>query len=192
MAGEYQFASVKKKSSNAGRGKGKKSYIIVFRWDDVKEYERDEKGVRVTKFSLQDDKKPVGVYATDSSINIYHTSEGDDDARGFIHHTDFEHPGTEIEIDEFLNNNINENLGAIALDCSGDDAKIAGTPCTPLKVDKADSQSSKDGDKNTINLKSSLRGSTLGRIARSLIPATGDADIDMTLGLTQGSSSGGL
>lgn len=51
------------------------------------------------------------MYATDSTINIYHSSEGEDDARGFIHHVDYEHPGTELEHDEFVNNNINENLG---------------------------------------------------------------------------------
>ena len=43
----YQFASVPKKTSNAGRPKGKKAYIVYFRWNDVKTYNRDEKGVRV-------------------------------------------------------------------------------------------------------------------------------------------------
>ena len=85
---------------------------------------------------MADGKKPIAVYATDSTINIYHTSEGEDDARGFIHHVDYEHPGTEVEHDEFVNNNINEDLGAIVFGCSGDDAKIAGTPCTPLITKK--------------------------------------------------------
>ena len=128
------MVSVPKKSSNAGRPKGKKSYIEIFRWEDVKTYTRDEKGVKVTAFEMMPGKKPIAVYATDSTINIYHSSEGEDDARGFIHHVDYEHPGTELEHDEFVNNNINENLGAIVFGCSGEDAKIAGTPCTPLKM----------------------------------------------------------
>lgn len=193
MADEaYSMVSVPKKTSNAGRPKGKKSFIVIFLWKDVAEHERDEKGVRVNKFKMATGKKPIAVYATDSTINIYHTSEGEDDARGFIHHVDFEHPGAGIELDEFVNNNINEDMGAIVMDCSGDDAKIAGTPCTPLKMSKADSQDSKEGAKNTINLAASLRGATIGRIAKSLIPATDNAEINAVLGLTAGSGGSGL
>lgn len=190
----YQFASVPKKESNAGRPKGKKHYVILFKWEDVATYTRDEKGVRVTALTFKSGKKPCAVYGTDSTIHSYQTSEGEDDARGFIHHTDFEHPGTEIEISEFLNNNINEDLGSITLDCSGNDAKIAGTPCQPLKLTKADSQDNKEGAKNTINMASSMRGPVLGHIAKSLITPTGSAEIDSYLGLSDpaGSSSSGL
>lgn len=195
MSGEaYAMVSVPKKTSNAGRPKGKMSYIMLFRWEDVKTYTRDEKGVKVTAFEMMQGKKPIAVYATDSTINIYHSSEGEDDARGFIHHVDYEHPGTELEHDEFVNNNINENLGAIVFSCSGNDAKIAGTPCTPLKMTKADSQDNKEGDKNTINLASSLRGGTIGHIAKNLIPETDNAEINAILGLiaaTEASSSSG-
>ena len=107
---------------------------------------------------------------------------------------DYEHPGTELEHDEFINNNINVNLGAIVFGCSGEDAKIAGTPCTPLKMTKADSQDSKDGDKNTINLASSLRGGTIGHIAKNLVPATDNTEINAILGLeaaSEASVSGG-
>lgn len=193
MAGTYSMVSVPKGASNAGRPKGKKKYIVVFRWEDVQTYTRDEKGVRVTAFALFEGKKPIGVYATSSTVNVYHTSEGDDDARGFIHHVDYEHPGSTVEHDEFVNNNINEELGAIVVGCQGDDAKIAGTPCTPLFITKADSQDSKDGDKNTINMASTLRGSTIGYIAKSLIPATDNDTINAELGITgqTGSGSGG-
>lgn len=186
----YSMVSVRKKTSNAGRPKGKMSYIVLFRWEDVKTFTRNEKGVRVSAFEMMQGKKPVAVYATDSTINIYHTSEGEDDARGFIHHVDYEHPGTEEEHDEFVNNNINENLGAIVFGCSGNDAKIAGTPCTPLKMTKADSQDNKEGDKNTINLASSLRGGTIGHIAKNLVPVTDDAEINAILGLTASAPSG--
>jgi len=193
MAEKYGFVSVPKKTSNAGRPKGKKSYVVLFRWEDVAEYERDEKGVRVTKFSMKPDKKPIAVYATDKTIKINHTSEGDKDAKGFIHNTEFEHPGTDIEIDEFVNNNINENLGSIVFGCAGDDAKIAGTPYTPQEIDKAEAQDDNEADKTMIALKSSIRGDTIGRIAKSLIPKTDNPEIDAVLGLTSsGSGSGGL
>ena len=181
--------SVPRKNNNAGRASGKKSYIIIFRWDDIKTFAKDEKGVKVTAFEFQEGKKPVAVYATDSTINIYHTAEGDDDARGFIHHVDFDHPGSEVEWDEFVNNNVNENLGAIVINCSGDDCKIAGTPCTPLKMSTAEGQDNNEANKTTVNLASSLRGDTLGRIAKSLIPATDNEEINAILGLSPAAES---
>lgn len=189
MAEAYSMISVPRKNNNAGRASGKKSYIIIFRWDDVKTFTKDEKGVKVTAFEFQEGKKPVAVYATDSTINIYHTAEGDDDARGFIHHVDFDHPGSEVEWDEFVNNNINENLGAIVINCKGDDCKIAGTPCTPLKMSTAEGQDNNEANKTTINLASSLRGDTLGRIAKSLIPVTDSEEINAILGLPSAAES---
>lgn len=189
MAEAYSMISVPRKNNNAGRASGKKSYIVIFRWDDVKTFTKDEKGVKVTAFEFQEEKKPVAVYATDSTINIYHTAEGDDDARGFIHHVDFDHPGSEVEWDEFVNNNVNENLGAIVINCSGDDCKIAGTPCTPLKMSTAEGQDNNEANKTTINLASSLRGDTLGRIAKSLIPVTDNGEINAILGLASAAES---
>ncbi len=195
MAEAYSMISVPRKNNNAGRASGKKSYIIIFRWDDVKTFTKDDKGVKVTAFEFQEGKKPVAVYATDSTINIYHTAEGDDDARGFIHHVDFDHPGSEVEWDEFVNNNVNENLGAIVINCSGDDCKIAGTPCTPLKMSTAEGQDNNESNKTTVNLASSLRGDTLGHIAKSLIPATDNEGINAILGLppaAESSQGGGV
>lgn len=195
MAEAYSMISVPRKNNNAGCASGKKSYIIIFRWDDVKTFTKDDKGVKVTAFEFQEGKKPVAVYATDSTINIYHTAEGDDDARGFIHHVDFDHPGSEVEWDEFVNNNVNENLGAIVINCSGDDCKIAGTPCTPLKMSTAEGQDNNESNKTTVNLASSLRGDTLGRIAKSLIPATDNEEINAILGLppaAESSQGGGV
>ena len=191
MAEEYAFISVPRKSNNAGRATGKKNYIYLFRWDDVATFIKDKKGVRVTAFQFAESKKPIGVYATQSTINIYDTAEGDDDARGFIQHVDFEHPGSEVEFKEFLNNNVNENLGAIVINCAGDDCKIAGTPCTPLKMSTAEGQDNNEANKTTINLASSLRGDTLGVIAKSLIPLTDDDTINTVLGLTGAESSQG-
>ena len=191
MADEYAFISVPRKSNNAGRATGKKGYIVLFRWDDVATFTKDAKGVRVTAFSFAESKKPIAVYTTQSTINIYDTAEGDPDARGFIHHVDFEHPGSEVEFKEFLNNNVNENLGAIVINCAGEDCKIAGTPCTPLSISTAEGQDNNEANKTTINLASSLRGDTLGVIAKSLIPLTDDDTINTVLALTGAESSQG-
>jgi hypothetical protein len=182
----YTFASVPRSAVNAGRSTGKKSYIEFFLWDHITQYARDEKGVRVTALTFAAGKKPIAVYVTNSTLKVYQTSEGDDDARGYIQHLDFEHPGTAIEIEEFENNNINENLGAIVFGCDDEDCKIVGTPCQPLKMTKADSQDDKDGNKHTLNLATSLRGPVVGRIAKNLVPATDNAEINGILGLTTG------
>lgn len=58
MSDTYAMVSVPKKASNAGRPKGKKSYIVIFRWEDVKTYERDEKGVKVKAFEMMSGKSP--------------------------------------------------------------------------------------------------------------------------------------
>lgn len=185
----YSLVSVPRKSNNAGRASGKKGYIYLFRWDDVATFTKDAKGVRVTAFAFAEGKKPIAVYATQSTINIYDTAEGDPDARGFIHHVDWEHPGSEVEFKEFLNNNVNENLGAIVINCAGDDCKIAGTPCTPLSISTAEGQDNNEADKTTINMASALRGDTLGVIAKSLIPVTDNDEINTILGLTGQESS---
>ena len=187
------MVSVPRKSSNAGRPSGKKNYIYLFRWEDVETFTKDEKGVKVTAFQVAEGKQPIGVYATESTTNINDPAEGEDDARGFIHHVDFEHPGSEVEFKEFLNNNVNENLGAIVVNCTGTDCKIAGTPCTPLKMSTAEGQDNNEGNKTTVNLASSLRGDTLGMIAKTLIPVTDNDTINTVLGLTgAGSGVGGV
>ena len=86
--------------------------------------------------------------------------------------------------------NINANLGAIVMGCSGDDAKIAGTPCTPLQVTQDNSQDNKEGNKNTVQLASSLRSGPLGRIAKSLIPLTDDDEVNAVLGLPAAAAAG--
>jgi hypothetical protein len=190
----YSLVSVPKKSSNAGRPSGKKSFIVIFRWDDVATYKRDEKQVKVAAFAMKAGKKPIAVYATNSSINPYHTSEGDADAKGFIQHVDFEIPGTDLEVEEFFENNVNENLGAIVLNCDAAAnalCKIAGTPCQPLQI-TVNSQDNNEANKNTVQMASILRGPALGRIAKSLIPVTDNADINSILGLGVGSDGTGI
>lgn len=189
----YSMVSVPRKNNNAGRPTGKKGYIVLFRWDDVATFTKDEKGVKVTAFALAEGKKPIAVYVTQSTINIYDTAQGDADAKGFIHHVDFEHPGSELEFDEFMNNNINENLGAIVINCAGDECKIAGTPCTPLAFSTAEGQDNNEANKTTVNLASLLAGDKVGHIAKSLIPVTDNDEINTILGLTgQGSQAGGV
>lgn len=181
----YSFVSVPKQTNNQGRPNGKKNIVIVFNWDDVATYTRDAKGVRVTAFALATGKKPIGLFIDEATSEFSDTVEGDDYARGFIHNVKFAHPGVDLEVSEFKNGNVNENLGFIEVPCdpSISDCKQAGTPCTPLKMTKGDSTSSKEANKNEFEFKSTLRGAPLGVIAKTLVPVTDNDAINTYLGL---------
>ena len=183
MAG-YTMVSVPKQGPNAGRTNGKKSYVIIFDFADVDKFSRDENGISMKEFTFKSTKKPIAVYATNSSIKCYHTVEGEDDARGFIHHVEFDHPGTNEKIDEFLNSCVNARLGAIVVPCGSATPRIAGTPCQPLAISDAQSQDDKEGCKSSIKMASVLRGDVLGYIDLAKIPKTDNEDINTELGLT--------
>lgn len=185
----YVFVSVPKKSDNAGRPTGKTAYQIIFDWDDVAIFTKDDKGVKVTAFSFLADKKPVGIYRTPSTENVFATSTGEEDGRGYIHNADFDVPGTDLEVDEFFENNINKRLGVISLPCNGD-ARIAGTPDNPLFITQDNTENSSKKHGHTVQMKSSLPGSILGHIDKGLIPATDNVIVNGILGLPGSTGSG--
>lgn len=179
-----ELVSIPKSSNSPGRPSGKKKYVILFLWSDVKTFEKDEKGIKVTTFEMQEGKTPIAVYATQSTIHCYDTMEGDPDAKGYIHKTDFEVPGDSVEVAELRNRIVNEELGAIVINCGADeDAKIAGSPCCPLLVSSDESQDNSEAKKNTINLASIYRSGPIGRIPLSMIPLTDNETINAELGL---------
>ena len=189
----YTSVSVKKKSPNAGRPVGKGAYLLVFKWDDIAACERDDKGVKIIDFSFLALKKPIGIYHTASTQNVFQTSTGDDDARGHIHNVDFEVPGTDLEFDEFVENNLNEDLGAISISCDSMDCKIAGTKGNPLKFTQDNTEDSSKKRGHSIQLKTLIPGSVLGHISKGAIPLTDNLDINAILGLTgTGSEGAGL
>lgn len=178
------LVSVKKTSSSAGRPKGKKHYVILFRWEDVKTFEKDTDGITVTAFAFAEGKKPIAVYGTSSTIKSWDTLTGSADAKGYLHHTAWESPGDTKEMAICRNTLVNEDLGSIVINCGTEDAKIAGTPCTPLVFSSDEGQDDKEACKNTIELASEIPTTPIGRIPLNLIPQTGEPDIDAYLGLT--------
>lgn len=191
----YARVSVKKAGDNAGRAKGKRSYLIVFDWRDVQTHTRDDKGVKVTAFAFLPDKKPIGVYATPTTQNVYHQAAGASDGRSFIHHCDFEHPGDALEFNEFIENNSNTPLGVIQVPCQGNDGRIAGLPCNPLEITQDNGQANNEATKHAIQMVQMFGGAVLGHIDKSLVPETDNAEINAELGLgaeESGSGSGGV
>lgn len=191
----YTLVSVPRKSVNQGRPTPKKKYVIIFDWADVLSYARDEKNVRVTDLTFKEGKTPIGVFATSRTINPYSEASGESGQAGYLQHVDFEHPGNDLEFDEFLENNINRELGAIVVPCDGTDARIAGTPCVPL-VMTSTGQDNNEAGKHTVQLVSEMISSVLGHISKELIPETDNEDINAALGLPyvppEGDGEGGV
>lgn len=158
----YALTSVTKPTSAApGAGGDKKDKITIMRLDDIDTDSfpsRDANGIKITgDISMLSGKNMVQVYATLSSVSITQKSEGDEDAKGIIQELKFDHPGSEIEIEEFLANNLNQNLLAVVEKCSTGTKKLLGAPCAPLQI-QVESVDDKDKNKSTITLASSQKG----------------------------------
>lgn len=180
----YSLVSIPKKSTNAGRPTGKKQYIVLVRIADLKTFTKDAKNVRVTALALTDTVKPIGIYATGSTIKGGESVEGDPDAKGYIHNLSFEHPGNEIEVQEFKEANVNEPMIALVGDCNADDFDVYGTPEAPLDMSKADGEDSKDKKNTSFEFKTLYRTAPVGKIAKTLIPVTDNETVNTALGLS--------
>lgn len=156
----YAMISVKKKSSNAGKPSPKQDHIIIFRWSDVKKPVplRDDKGILIVDSLIMDTSNAISIYVTTSELLVKQNNEGDIDAKAWLQEISASHPGDSLEIDEFLENNLNENLGLLILPFDpAADKKLCGAPEAPLQIE-AESTDSKDGNKNVITFKSTMRG----------------------------------
>lgn len=188
MAGEYSMVSVKKQGANPGTPRGKKNIILIIDFDNYS-MTTDEKNVKVTALTPVDaTKKPIGLFVNQNSLDCGDEMEGDAYSRGLIPHCNFDHPGTSLQINEFKNNCMNANLGAIVIECdsTSTDAKIYGRPCAPLVMQQAQEQDTGEAHLNHFELKAEQRGWGIGIIPKNLIPTTGDSEIDAYLGLGTG------
>lgn len=182
----YSMVSVPKASNNQGKPATKKNIVVIFDFDQVATYTRDDKDVLVTALTMKNGKTPIGIFVNEATVDAGDQLEGDAYEKGFLHHVNFQHPGTDKAFAEFKAAMVNANLGAIVVECdpSATTAKVYGTPCAPLKVNRADEVDTNEAHRNEVELASILRSSPAGIIAKSSIPVTDNADINSLLGLT--------
>jgi hypothetical protein len=158
----YSPVSISKKN-NGGRTKPKLAKIVLFRLNDAEKCPKpDTKGVLVKEdIVLKTDAKAIFIETTASTIAISQTSEGDPDNKGYKQKLEFSRPGSDdVEFEEFMENNVNEDLIAIVEYQLTGIKKMLGYPGNPLQL-SAESTDNNEGDVNKITLESVLRGSRI-------------------------------
>lgn len=182
----YVQVSVPKQSNSQGMANGKKNIIIVFDFDKVTNYARDDKGVVITDLEFAQDYTPIGIFVDESSIEAGDAVGGENYGRGFNHNFKFNHPGDDLAFAEFKANNINASLGVIYVPCDSTKLyyKVYGTPCQPLKITKADEVDTKESNRQEVELTTDSLSWPVGRLAAATAKTivTDNADINAYLG----------
>lgn len=146
----YVFVNVHKPTNRAaGAGGNKLDLITLYRKDDVLTFpSRDSKGVRITDdIVMKPGRYASQIYAQVETINKGYTVEGDGDAQGFKHNLAFTHPGDELAVSEFTQNNLHEDFYAVVQKCDSSEKRLLGTPCAPLRMKNEHA----DGNEATSN-----------------------------------------
>lgn len=141
----------------SGAPQGKSTDVVVFDFADIdksKWPQRDAGGIRmVGEIPFLPGKYAQEIYATSSSISTPRASEGDEDAVGFTGTPEFSHPGSPLEIEEFIYARTNKQLGvAFKTGGCGGSAPyyiVFGSPCNPLGL-LVEGQNNNDGVKDLM------------------------------------------
>lgn len=99
---------------------------------------RDSKEVlMVGNFVLKPNPKMVSVYLTPSKTKAGYESDGDEDAISIKPKFEGEHPGDELEINEFIAAWMGEPCIIISGSCQDPFRKVTGTKCAPVQLKPA-------------------------------------------------------
>lgn len=154
----YVKQSVPKVGLNPGAGGDKNEKIVLVDADDILTWpSRDSKGVVINdNYVLKDNAYMIELYVKTSATKVNSSTEGEQDAEGFMHQLDVEHPGNSQEIREFKQNWLSRNIIAFVQHCSNSKKDVLGTKCAPLRMQiKWDDD--KDKNTNAFTFKSALK-----------------------------------
>ncbi len=132
----YLRKSVPKPQAGSGAPTLKNGLLTVVYADDVlSEPTRDGNGVKMLgNLVMKSGAKMYQLYATPSTQKMNITIEGDEDLEGFINKIEAIHPGTRLEISEFVQNSIGEGFMIISGGgCGNISNRIFGSVCNPMK-----------------------------------------------------------
>lgn len=146
------------RTPNGGVTKPKLKVLIGRMRDVITWPEPDPKGINVVgDIILTDAAKLINVEVTPSTIAVSQPSEGDPDNKGHKPKIEMSRPGgLDLPFEEFVENNLNEDLFAI-IQYIGGKNKVAGYPGNPLQM-SVESTDNNEGDTSKITLEATLRG----------------------------------
>jgi hypothetical protein len=151
--------SVPKPQGGSGTAKPKKGLLtLIYAADVLSEPARDSKGVRmVGNFVLTGTAKMETLYATPSTQKFTQEIEGDEDMEGFVKKLEAIHPADNLEINEFVQNNIGVPVIIIFGDgCGAAAGRVLGSVCNPMKL-KGSAANDNEGRKNTLMYEQSVK-----------------------------------
>lgn len=153
-------ASVPRPGRNAGQAWNPRSMdgVIFIDLDKAIIPDRDENGVSMSQdIILNPGDYGVTLYVTAGKSSFSNNTEGETDNEGFVTSFEFNHPGNELEIREFLNYWMGKNIGIMLKYCNKDYADFAGDKCNPMKLQVAQTGNN-DGTNSVITVASAGKG----------------------------------
>lgn len=156
----YNPVSIPKTGEGAGCPRPKNPTVILVPVDYVLTEPTRELGNVVMKsdLTLVEGKKPIGIYATPSTIEYTEEVDGDPDGRGAKVGVAFEHPGDSPEIAGFVEFARNRGFIIMSRDCSGESttSEYRGSVCNPLYL-TTEYTNNKDARKRKLTFKQEQR-----------------------------------
>lgn len=153
--------SVLRPAPGAGAPSGKSQYVTIVYVDDIDYFPPSDTngGVMLQgNIVLKPGAKMEKIYQTPESQKASHKFEGESDSEGFLKSFEGTHPGDELEINEFVQNNIGVPVILIyPKDCNTGLSKVLGLPCSNPLYLKPEFEDTKDGVKHTLKYEQSRR-----------------------------------
>jgi hypothetical protein len=159
-------------SRPADKGRTKpKLKVLIGRLREVTTFpDVDDKGILISgNITMAATATVINLEVTPGSIDVSQPSDGDPDSKGFKPKIVVKRPGgQDVAFDEFVENNINEDLFAV-IQYAGGKNKVAGYPGNPLQM-SVESSDNAEADVSTLTLEAVMRGRRISHYAGT-IPA---------------------
>ncbi len=159
LAVNYVMVNVDKPDVATPGYQPQKDKITIFRARDVSIFpSRDSKGIKITNnIVMKSGTNMITLDITEGTLDWKGAAEGDADSRAIIQELNGEVPGYRLELAEFVQNNLNENLYAIIEFCNGDTPLLFGSECSKMQM-TPEMAGNKDKTFGKISLKSMKKG----------------------------------
>jgi len=139
------------KKTASGSAAAKTPNVLIVAVKDIATWPpRNSKKVLMEgAFTLKPNPKIAEIYLTSSKTKAPYESDGDEDAISLKQKFEGEHPGSQLEINEFIADWLGEPCIVIHGSCQDAFRKVVGTACAPLTLKPA-GQDDNDGRKHML------------------------------------------